>query len=146
MGNGFEFKLEKILDMRKKKEEESARVFKKAESEKEVIKNKLNDLEDSYKKYNNVSNNETVAYQKIKRIYVQNVTKAIEKTKKDLENKALEVSNKRQDVIFRQVERKTVEKLKEKQYESFIKEQNRIEKIENDEIALFAHFRNLERG
>lgn len=146
MGNGFEFKLEKILDMRKKKEEESARIFKKAESEKEVIKNKLNDLEDSYKKYNNVSNNETVAYQKIKRIYVQNVTKAIEKTKKDLESKVIEVSNKREDVIFRQVERKTVEKLKEKQYESFIKEQNRIEKIENDEIALFAHFRNLERG
>lgn len=146
MGNGFEFKLEKILDVRKKKEEESARVFKKAESEKEIIKNRLNDLEDNYNKYNNVSKSETVAYQKIKRIYIQNVTKAIEKTKKDLDFKEIEVTSKRQDVIFRQIERKTVEKLKEKQYQSFVREQNRIEKIENDEIALFTHFRNLERG
>ena len=146
MVKGFEFKLEKILDIRRKNEEESARIFKKAEAEKEEIRDSLEELKNSYTKYNSVSNNETVAYQKIKRIYIQNITKAIEKTKKDLFLKENEVEKKRINLKNKQLERKTVERLREKQYEKFIKEQERVEKIENDEIALFGHFRKLERG
>lgn len=146
MVKGFEFKLEKILDIRRKNEEESARSFKKAEVEKEEIRDSLEELRSNYTRYNYVSNNETVVYQKIKRIYVQNLTKAIERTKKDLILKEREVEEKRINLKNKQVERKTVERLREKQYEKFIKEQERVEKIENDEIALFGHFRKLERG
>ena len=146
MVKGFEFKLEKILDIRRKNEEESARIFKKVEAEKEEIRDSLEELKSNYTKYNYVSNNETVAYQKIKRIYVQNLSKAIERTKKDLILKEREVEEKRINLKNKQVERKTVERLREKQYEKFIKEQERVEKIENDEIALFGHFRKLERG
>lgn len=146
MAKGFDFKLQKILDIRIEKEEEKARIFKKAQCEKNEIENKLKELEESYSKYNEVTKKETVAYQKIKRIYVQNVSKAIESTKKELEAKEREVSFKREEVKKCQIERKTVEKLKEKEYESFKKEQERVEKVFNDEMALYGHMRKLGKG
>lgn len=145
MSDGFTFKLEKILDIRKKNEEKSAVIFNKARSEKEIIKNKLETLEDDYKKHSNISKYDTVAYQKIKRIYMQNVTKAIEITKKELKTKEFDVDKKRQDVLLKQIDRKTVEKLKENQYKDFIREKNRVESVMNDEFALFGHFRKIER-
>ncbi|MGL4761249.1 MAG: flagellar export protein FliJ [Sarcina sp.] len=145
MEAGFKFKLEKILDMRLKKEEESAIIFKKAQSAKQVVKDKLNSLENDFNKHNKLSTSDTVVYQKIKRIYMQNVSKAIEITKKELEQKQRVVEEKRADVLTKQIDRKTVEKLKEKQYQSFTKEKSRLENVANDEFALFAHFRNLER-
>ncbi|MGL5616603.1 MAG: flagellar export protein FliJ [Sarcina sp.] len=146
MENGFDFKLQKILDIRIEKEEEKARIFKKAQSEKIEIEDKLKELEESYMKYSLVTNKETVAYQKIKRIYVQNVSKAIETTKKELVEKEKEVVFKREEAKKSQIERKTVEKLKEKELEAFKQEQNRIEKLFNDEMALYGHMRKLERG
>lgn len=146
MVKGFDFKLQKILDIRIEKEEEKARIFKKAQCEKNEIEEKIKELEESYSKYSEVSKRETVAYQKIKRIYVQNVSKAIEQQKRDLELKEKEVSFKREEVKKCQIERKTVEKLKEKKYESFKKEQDRLEKVFNDEIALYGHIRRIERG
>ncbi|WP_297517602.1 flagellar export protein FliJ [uncultured Clostridium sp.] len=145
MEAGFKFKLEKILDMRLKKEEESAIVFKNAQRAKQVVKDKLDSLEGDFNKHNKLSSSDTVVYQKIKRIYMQNVSKAIEITKKELEQKHKVVEEKRVDVLNKQIERKTVEKLKEKQYKNFIEERNRLENVANDEFALFAHFRNLER-
>lgn len=145
MEAGFKFKLEKILDMRLKKEEESAIVFKSAQMEKQVVQDKLDELESDFNKHKKISSSDTVVYQKIKRIYMQNVSKVIESTKKELEKKQVVVEEKRADVLRKQIERKTVEKLKERQYQSFVKERNRVESVANDEFALFAYFRNLER-
>ena len=91
MGKGFDFKLQKVLDIRIEKEEEKARIFKKAQCEKNEIEEKIKELEESYIKYSEVTNKETVAYQKIKRIYVQNVSRAIEEKKKELKKKEQEV-------------------------------------------------------
>ena len=145
MEAGFNFKLEKILDMRRKKEEESAVILSKAQMEKEVVKEKLETLESDLDKHKDLNNSDTVVYQKIKRIYMQNVAKAIDITKKELDIKEKIVEEKRVEVLNKQIERKTVEKLKEKQYKSFVKERNRLESIMNDEFALFGHFRNFER-
>lgn len=146
MGKGFDFKLQKVLDIRIEKEEEKARIFKKAQYEKNEIEEKIKELEESYIKYSEVTNKETVAYQKIKRIYVQNVSRAIEEKKKELKKKEQEVFFKREDAKKSQIERKTVEKLKEKEYENFKKEQERLETVFNDEMALYGHIRKLERG
>lgn len=39
------------------------------------------------------------------------------------------------------MERKTVETLKDKKYSAYVKEQNRIEQINIDELALYAYVR-----
>lgn len=146
MEKGFNFKLEKILEMRKQNEEESARIFQKAQAEKQIVKDKLEELETDFNKHKNISGSETVVYQKIKRLYMKNINKAIDITKEELISKERIVEEKRQVVLEKQIERKTVEKLKEKQYAEFVKEQYRLEGITNDEFALFGHFRKLGRG
>lgn len=77
---------------------------------------------------------------------MQNVSRAIEEKKKELKKKEQEVFFKREDAKKSQIERKTVEKLKEKEYENFKKEQERLETVFNDEMALYGHIRKLERG
>ena len=66
--------------------------------------------------------------------------------KKELKRRGRDLEKKREDLKKKQVDRKTVSKLKEKQYLSFVKEQNRIEQLNNDEFALYAHMRNVKGG
>lgn len=53
----------------------------------------------------------------------------------------MEVEKKRRELKEKQVDRKIVETLKEKKYESYVKEQNRVEQITIDEIALYSYMR-----
>ncbi|MCS4522291.1 flagellar export protein FliJ [Clostridium botulinum] len=55
------------------------------------------------------------------------------------------VEERREELKTKQVERKTVEILKEKDKLAFEKEQNMIEQRNNDEFALYAFIRNAER-
>ncbi len=55
------------------------------------------------------------------------------------------VEERREELKTKQVERKTVEILKEKDKLAFEKEQNMIEQRNNDEFALYAFIRNTER-
>ena len=52
----------------------------------------------------------------------------------------------RSDLKQRQIDRKIVETLKDKQYTAFLKEQDRIEQINNDEFALYAYMRHMKGG
>ena len=47
--SGFKFRLEKLLEMREKEEEESKRRFTQSQREAKKTKIKLDDLNDSYK-------------------------------------------------------------------------------------------------
>lgn len=145
MASGFNFKLEKILDIRKQNEQKSATNFNLVKSEALLTQEKLSSLQDEFQKHNSINSNETASYQKIKRIYMQNVTKAIELTKKELVRKEVIVDEKRQELLLKQIDRKTVEKIKEKKYEEFRKEISKKESAANDEFAIFGHFRRLER-
>ncbi len=55
------------------------------------------------------------------------------------------VEERREELKTKQLERKTVEILKEKDKLAFEKEQNMIEQRNNDEFALYAFIRNAER-
>lgn len=145
MSAGFKFPLQRVLDIRKEKEQEAVRILQEAQKEKLSLENKLQDFKDNYNKYNGIKSGESVVYQKIKRNYLQSVLESISKTEVEIEGKNREIEIKRQQAKQKQIERKTVETLKEKRYESFIKEQERIEQINNDEFALYAHMRRLER-
>lgn len=145
MASGFSFPLQRVLDIRKEKEQEAVRNLQQAQKEKLSLENKLQDFKDNYNKYNGIKAGESVVYQKIKRNYLQSVLESISKTEVEIEVKNRDIELKRQQAKEKQIERKTVETLKDKRYESFIKEQERIEQINNDEFALYAHMRRSER-
>jgi flagellar FliJ protein len=138
----FKFGLEKLLEMRIAKEEESKRLFTESQREKKRIEEKLEELKENYHKYNGISPNEDVVYQKLKRYYIQGVQSGIKSTEKELALKNQEIERTRKELTEKQMERKTVETLKEKKYSAYIKEQDRIEQINIDELALYAYVRN----
>lgn len=141
MAERFKFGLEKLLEIRKTKEEESKRLFTESQREKKRIEDKLEQLNENFHKYKGISQNEDVVYQKLKRYYIQGVEKGIKSTKEELAIKNQEIDKRRTDLTVKQTERKTVQTLKDKKYNTYIKEQNRIEQINIDELALYAYVR-----
>ena len=146
MASGYKFSLQKLLEIRGEKEEESKRLFTESQRQKQITENELNNMRDSYDKYKGIRPGEDVIYQKIKRNYLLALESGIKSKEKELVVKSREVEVRRIDLKQRQVDRKIVETLKEKQYRAFIKEQDRIERINNDEFALYAYMRNLKGG
>lgn len=141
MDKSFKFSLEKLLEIRKDKEEEGKRLFTKSQREMEEMKSNLDELNSNYEKYSGINKGETLAYQKIKKNYLYALNKGIEQAEKDLEKKEREVDYRREQLKLKQIERKTVDILKEKKYTEYINEKNRIEQLANDEFALYAYIR-----
>lgn len=146
MASGYKFSLQKLLEIREEKEEESKRLFTESQRQKQITENELSNMRDSYDKYKGIRPGEDVIYQKIKRNYLLALESGIKNKEKELVVKSREVEVRRIDLKQRQVDRKIVETLKEKQYRAFIKEKDRIEQINNDEFALYAYMRNLKGG
>ncbi len=142
MDKSFKFSLQKLLEIRKDKEEEGKRLFTKSQREMEEMKSNLDDLLSNYEKYSGINKGETLAYQKIKKNYLYALNKSIEQAEKDLEKKEKEVNYRREQLKLKQIERKTVDILKEKKYTEYINEKNRIEQLANDEFALYSYLRN----
>ena len=146
MASGYKFSLQKLLEIREEKEEESKRLFTESQRQKQITENELSNMRDSYDKYKGIRPGEDVIYQKIKRNYLLALESGIKNKEKELVVKSREVEVRRTDLKQRQVDRKIVETLKEKQYRAFIKEQDRIEQINNDEFALYAYVWGLKGG
>lgn len=146
MASGYKFSLQKLLEIREEKEEESKRLFTESQRQKQITENELSNMRESYDKYKGIRPDEDVIYQKIKRNYLLALESGIKNKEKELVIKSREVEVRRSDLKQRQVDRKIVETLKEKQYRAFIKEQDRIEQINNDEFALYSYMRNLKGG
>jgi len=141
----FKFGLDKLLEIRKEKEEESKRLFTESQREKKKIEEKLEELNQSYHKYKGIAPNEDIVYQKLKRYYIQGVQSGIKSNEKDLSLKNQEVDKRRRDLTVKQMERKTVQTLKDKKYDSYVKEQHRVEQINLDELALYSYVRNRQK-
>ena len=142
---GYSFRLQKLLDIREKKEEESKMKFKQAQMEKNNTEEKLFKLKNNYNKYNNINLNDSILEKKIRHSYLNSLNFCINETSNELQQKLKVVEERREELKKKQVERKTVEILKEKDKLAFEKEQNMIEQKNNDEFALYAFIRNTER-
>ncbi len=138
---GYKFKLQKLLDIREQKEEESKRHFREAQLEKERVQSKLDNLKDNYNKYRSTSSDGSLVEQKLRHIYLNALNNSISETTNELHQRSKALEEKREALKQRQIERKTVEILKEKQLLAFIKEQNLIEQKTNDEFALYGFLR-----
>nr|WP_286673883.1 MULTISPECIES: flagellar export protein FliJ [unclassified Clostridium] len=142
----FKFSLDKLLEIRQDKEEESKRIFTETQRQKQNTEKKLNQLKFNYDKYNGIVPGEDVVYQKLKRYYLQGLETGIKETERDLVLKDKKVNEARNDLVSKQVDRKTVEILKEKKLLEHIKEEERVEQVNLDEIALYSYMRNINEG
>lgn len=138
----YSFRLQKLLEMREEKEEQSKLEFKKAENEKRFEEEKLFKLKDNYSKYSNINLNDSVIEKKIRHNYLRSLNYCINETSENLDKKVDIVEKKREELKKCQIEKKTVEILKEKDKLAFEKEQKMIEQKLNDELALYAYMRN----
>ncbi|URZ16031.1 flagellar export protein FliJ [Clostridium felsineum] len=143
---GFDFRLQKLLDLRVQKEEESKVEFKKSQDVKLKIEKNLVNMTENYHEYSLKRLSGTVIEQKITQNYLNALNVLIDETNINLEKQKKVVEEKRNVLIKKQVERKTVEVLKDKQKLEFEKNENLKEQRVNDELALYSFIRNIERG
>ena len=137
----FKFRLQKVLDMKLRNEEESKIEHAKALKAKIEVQNELDYLRSKYKQYSDMQNVEDIVKRKIIASYLNSLYLSIEDTVKILEEKQRILNEKQKDLIQKQVERKSLEKLKEKELISFTKELELKEQLQNDEYALQSYIR-----
>lgn len=141
----FNFRLQKLLDIRTEKEEESKKHFSEAQSQKEKTEDLLNVMKQNYSKYNNVLNVGSVIEQKIRRNYLNDLNTSIDEKVLELDKKIIILEDKRRDLKTKQVDRKTVEILRQKREVEFLDLEKHMEQTQNDEFALYGYMRNRER-
>lgn len=138
----FDFKLQKLLDIRVNIEEECKIKFKKAQDEKLIAEKNLETLNSNYSKYSETRKFGSVVQQKITQAYLNSIAICINEAVVEIDKKSLLLEEKREEFRQKQIDRKTVEILKDKQKEKFYKEQNAIEQRANDEFAIYGFIRN----
>lgn len=141
MAQGYKFKLQKLLEIRETREEEKKIIFMEANRDKLKVQQTLESLESNYYKYSTMDISSSTYERKIQQNYLNLLYSSIEATVVTLEEKTQVLEEKRLDLVSAQVERKTVEILKEKLKREFLKEQDRIEQLQNDEFALYGFVR-----
>jgi len=142
LADAYRFRLQKLLDIRKDFEDKSKIQFRQAQREKDLVETEIIDLKEKYQNHRNIDAHQSVVQQKIKQNYLNALNFAIDKNTVVFEDKSKILEQKREELKKCQVDKKTVEILKEKQKIAFLKEQNMIEQKSNDEFALFAFIRN----
>lgn len=137
----YKFRLQKLLDIRVDKEEESKIRFTQAQQEKNKTEGKLTDLKEKYAKERNRVGDATIIERKIQVNYLRAVSMSIDETSEELNENIIKLEEKRSELEKKQIERKTVEILKDKKVTAFNKEQAMIEQKNNDEFALYGFIR-----
>ena len=137
----YKFKLQKLLDIRINEEEESKLLYSQAQNNKNIVENKLIELENNYKKYSDISIAKDTITQKITMNYLTHLNTHIKDTKKELQTKEIELEKAKKDFIDKRIKRRSLEVLKENQILEIKKEEERLEQISNDEFALYSYIR-----
>lgn len=138
----YKFRLQKVLDMRKSKEEESIVNFKEAQKQKNLVEDRLDNLKDKYIKYSAIKSDESIIHQKIKYQYLTSLNYCINETTMELNQKDEVLQEARKDLNEKRIDRKIVEVLKDKREQEYLKSERLKEQKNNDEFALYGFIRN----
>lgn len=140
--NNFKFKLQKVLDIKIRNEDESKIKYSKAQNEKRAVEKRLENLKTNYDKYSENKNYEDTVSRKIVLNYLYHLSNTIEKNNEYLKNKDDLLKEARLDLVNKQIERKSLEKLKDNKHKAFIKDEEYKEQIMNDEFGMYAFLRS----
>lgn len=139
---GFNFKLQKVLDIKLKNEDESKIKYSKAQNEKRVVEKELDNLKQIYKKYKNEINVEDSVSRIITFNYLNSLSNTINVKNNELSKKEELLNEARVDLLNKQIERKSLEKLKENKYKLYKKKEEQKEQATNDEFGMYAFLRH----
>lgn len=141
----YKFKLQKLLDIKIKEEEASKLEYTKAQNDKKILEENIKSLDSDYKRYSKFNESEDTISQKIRFNYLYFITQTIEECNNMLVEKEKKVSEAKDNFVEKQINRKSLETLKENKLTKLRKEEERKEQIENDEFALYAYIRNKKK-
>lgn len=112
----FKFRLQRVLDIKIKNEEESKIKYSKAQNEKRVVEKELDDLKQMYKKYENEIDVEDHISRIITFNYLNSLSNNINIKSNELSKKEELLNEARVNLLNKQIERKSLEKLKENKF------------------------------
>ncbi len=141
----FQFRLQRILDYREQIEEQAkmrlAKILSLISQKKEQINQYEQELEQISKMISmgNLSENSLWLYKESEK----NILLSIDQLKKELKDLSQKAEILRQDLILKTIERKKLEKLKQKDHERFIYEEQKREQKEIDEISTLRYEKSL---
>ncbi|MFQ9979128.1 flagellar export protein FliJ [Clostridium cadaveris] len=138
----FKFRLQNVLDFKLKNEDQCKIKYSKAQNEKKVVEEELKTLKSNYEKYALEIDVEDTIERRITSNYLTFISNMIDKTKLELNEKKLLENEARLDLLNKQIERKSLEKLKEDKYSSYKKIVAQKEQSINDEFGIYSYFRN----
>lgn len=139
----FKFRLQNVLDIKLKNEDQCKIKYSKAQNEKRVLEEELKTLKSNYEKYAAEIDVEDTVERKITSNYLTFISTMIDKTNLELNEKKLLENEARLDLLNKQIERKSLEKLKENKYSSYKKMVAQKEQSINDEFGIYSYFRNV---
>ena len=125
----FKFRLQRVLDIKIKNEEESKIKYSKAQNEKRVVEKELDDLKQMYKKYENEIDVEDHISRIITFNYLNSLSNNINIKSNELSKKEELLNEARVNLLNKQIERKSLEKLKENKFNLHKKKEELKEKV-----------------
>lgn len=137
----FEFRLQKVLDIKVKGEEESKIRYSRAQNEKRIVEEELKGLEQNYNKYANEINIEDIVKRKITSNYLNSLSNTINVKNNELIKKEDLLVEARLDLLNKQIERKSLEKLKENKFKVYKQTEEQKEQSTNDEFGMYSFLR-----
>lgn len=142
MDKNFKFRLQKILEIREEEEEELKLKLGKVQVEVNRISNKIDDMKKEYKNYSFKKLDMDLISQKITKNYLYALEQSIDSEKKILKLRNEDLNETKEELKAKMIEKKSIEILKEKKYNDFLKVENIKEQIANDEFAMISYIRN----
>jgi len=137
LGVNFNFSLDKVLKVRNIREDQALNDFLKARKKKEQIRLKLQDKrEEQEKLYKFIRDNDLALDTVVQsRGFILNNRDKINGIQSELKSQKKEVNKKKKKYIEKQKKRKSIDKLREKEFEDFNKNLLKLEQKEIDDIA-----------
>ena len=143
MATRFKFRLEKVLELKIQKENEHMITHSKILNKKIKIESDIDNLENTYNEYLKLQNNETdILNKKLTYNYTNFLYQSVLSLKEELKGVEVEYEKSLSVLTGLQLERKALEKLKEKHYQKYIAQLDALEDDLNDEFATQAYFKN----
>ena len=141
----FKYSLNKLLNMRLRLEKEASQKFTDISSKIKVIDDYIQTLNELYKK-NAFATCSTKIEDIIKTNYNYYLENSIMLNKKEREKMSKEYEFRFEDYKNKKKDRMVLEKLRDKEYEEFLREQDKEEQDFLDELSLNMYYKEFEEG
>lgn len=134
---GFEFNLEKVLNVRSLREKKAKNRLSQARSKARELESRLAGLEDLKEKVYNYLRGESLTLEENiqARSYLKRKHQQIDQLKQKLQEQKQEVKRCQQELIEKKKQRQVLEKLKEQKFEDFYKDYLQTQQKQLDEIG-----------